>query len=149
VLEVGCGTGLVYEALNQAIPSLSYVGLDYSKAMLDIAHWRYPDAMFRGGNAEALDYQDGWFDVAIAFEVFGHFQDFGKMVNELVRVAKKTAIFTMWLASGTKRLEGVDHYEHPYDSIQAAIRTATGGKGVVILEGLDPVAAFVIEKVQG
>lgn len=150
LIEVGCGTGLVYAALADALPGLSYTGIDRSPAMLAIAKQRYPDAMFRLGDAAGLDYPDGWFDVAVAFEVFGHFADFSQYLAELVRVAKRLAVFTVWLGSRPEIVPGSDHYEHPHDGVLTAIARVTGGKGVVILEDMgNCIQAFVIEKVAG
>lgn len=149
ILEVGCGTGLIYGALKQFFGDvITYTGLDYSRPMLDIAITRYPEGTFRGGKAEALDYPDSWFDVACAFEVFGHSSDCAKAVKELIRVAKHTAIFTMWLGAGDAILQGTDHYEYPVKVVEAAITAATRMQNCTVKQvDLAYVAAFVIEKV--
>ncbi|MDP2661256.1 MAG: class I SAM-dependent methyltransferase, partial [Dehalococcoidia bacterium] len=116
LLEVGCGTGLVYSALRDEIGGRPprYTGLDSSKRMLHIAGQRHVTALLVDGDAETLDFPDAYFDHAFAAEVFGHMADCTKALGELLRVARKTAIFTLWVKDGlTSPLEGEDHYEYP------------------------------------
>lgn len=108
VLEVGCGTGLVYE---QLVPRLvapeRYTGLDVSARMLDIARRKHPHARFLQGDGYSLPFEDGSFDLTLAFEVLGHLPEVGPFVRELVRVSRGTAIVTVWpCAEGI--LEGVE-----------------------------------------
>lgn len=44
ILEVGCGTGRVYEALRGLDPEPSYVGIDYSRSALKYFSDRHPEA---------------------------------------------------------------------------------------------------------
>ncbi|MBZ0128015.1 MAG: class I SAM-dependent methyltransferase [Rhodobacteraceae bacterium] len=44
ILEVGCGTGRVYEALRDLDPQPSYVGIDYSRSALKYFSERHPEA---------------------------------------------------------------------------------------------------------
>lgn len=44
ILEVGCGTGRVYEALRDLDPQPSYVGIDYSRSALKYFSDHHPEA---------------------------------------------------------------------------------------------------------
>lgn len=117
VLEVGCGTGLIYEALLDAVgPLLDYTGVDNSRPMLAYARRAYPGAKFRHGDAFNLRFSDRSFDLACAFEVFGHMPLPAWPICELLRVGR-TAIFTLWLYEGDAPRKGQDHYEHPVDAV--------------------------------
>ncbi len=97
VLEVGCGTGLVYERLVPALVAPArYTGIDVSAGMLDIARRRHPNGRFLQGDGYALPFEDGSFDLTLAFEVLGHLPEVAPFVRELVRVSRGTAIFTVW-----------------------------------------------------
>lgn len=69
LLELGCGSGLVFEALTVEIGRPPhYVGIDGSAKMLAIARRRYkvPPNVFHAGNAELLDHiLDGKFDIPL------------------------------------------------------------------------------------
>lgn len=74
VLDVGCGTGILYPFLQKR-GVVSYLGIDLSPKMLEIARLKYPAASF----AEA-DYQkraifnDGSFTKIIIYNAFPHFE---------------------------------------------------------------------------
>jgi GT2 family glycosyltransferase/ubiquinone/menaquinone biosynthesis C-methylase UbiE len=96
VLEVGCGTGLIYERLvPQHLENAKYVGLDASSAMLRIARRKFSVAHFVRGDGYALPFSDRSFDVVICFEVLGHLPEIGPIVRELLRVTKRTCLFTV------------------------------------------------------
>ena len=60
VLEVGCGTGRIYERLvPRLIPNERYTGVDVSERMLEIARGKFPEARFLAGDGYALDFGDG------------------------------------------------------------------------------------------
>ncbi|HEY0556972.1 MAG TPA: class I SAM-dependent methyltransferase [Thermoanaerobaculia bacterium] len=109
VLEVGCGTGLVYERLvPRLIANERYTGVDVSERMLAIGRAAFPQARLLAGDGYGLRFADGAFDVALCFEVLGHLPEIGRLLRELVRVARKTAIFTVWPAA-----EGVVETREP------------------------------------
>lgn len=100
VLEVGCGTGLIYERLvPRLIPNERYTGVDVSEKMLEIGRGKFPRARFLAGDGYGLRFGDGVFDVVLAFEVVGHLPEVGSFLRELARVARRTVIFTVWPAA--------------------------------------------------
>lgn len=127
ILEVGCGTGLVYEALRDVVgPQMRYRGIDNAETMLKIAIKRYPEIDASIGDAFNLAFGDNEFDLVCAFEVFGHMPDCSKPIAELIRVAKMVAIFSVWLTLGDEQTKGADHYEYPEEMIREFINRAAG-----------------------
>lgn len=109
ILEVGCGTGLVYQKLMGHLPAdASYMGVDSSSKMLDIARRGFPEGHFVLGDGYDLVFKDQEFDVVLCFEVLGHIPEIEQFVAELLRVARKTCIFTTWPSDGQ---EIVENYE--------------------------------------
>ncbi|HEY0515460.1 MAG TPA: class I SAM-dependent methyltransferase [Thermoanaerobaculia bacterium] len=101
VLEVGCGTGLIYERLvPRLIPNERYTGVDVSERMLAIGRGKFPRARLLAGDGYGLRFGDGAFDVVLCFEVLGHLPEIGPLLRELVRVARKMVVFTVWPAAG-------------------------------------------------
>jgi len=107
VLEVGCGTGLVYERI---VPSLVandlYTGVDISEQMLRIARGKFPQARFLLGTGYGLDFADRSFDIALAFEVVIHIPDVGSFVRELFRVSRRAAIFSAYITGALDLEDG-------------------------------------------
>ena len=99
VLEVGCGTGMVYQRLTESlVPNERYTGVDISEQMLAHARRKFPAGRFRQASGYGLPFADREFDVAVSFEVVGHIPEAGPFVRELVRVARRRAVFTVWPA---------------------------------------------------
>jgi SAM-dependent methyltransferase len=74
VLEIGCGTGDLLEALRPA----RGVGIDISAAMIRIARERHPDCEFHVGNGEdpaALVRIGGSFDFIVLSDLIGYLED--------------------------------------------------------------------------
>lgn len=102
-LEVGCGSGLVYHQLvPDVIPNSSYVGVDISEAMLEIASDRFQDGTFFKNDLYGLTFPDRAFEIVAAFEVFGHIGDIEKPIQEMFRTASRLMIFTVWTGPETK-----------------------------------------------
>ncbi|HEX9943584.1 MAG TPA: class I SAM-dependent methyltransferase [Thermoanaerobaculia bacterium] len=100
VLEVGCGTGMIYERLvPRLVTKERYTGVDVSEEMLAIGRRKHPEARFLLGDGYGLQFGDGVFDVVLSFEVLGHVPQIGPFLRELVRVTRRTAIFTVWPAT--------------------------------------------------
>ncbi len=100
VLEVGCGSGRVYERLvPDLIPPAAYTGVDNSEAMLELARRRHPEGRFLNGDAYRLGLGRGAFDVVLCFEVLGHLPEIGPVLRELVEASRRTVIVTVWPAA--------------------------------------------------
>jgi ubiquinone/menaquinone biosynthesis C-methylase UbiE len=85
VLEVGCGTGALTEALARREAGRVW-GVDPEPAMLDIARQRVPvGAGLKLGTAESLPFRDGWFDRAV-MRLVVHLVDRPRALPELARV---------------------------------------------------------------
>ena len=97
VLEVGCGSGRVYEQLVPALVADDrYHGIDVSQRMLAIARRRHPRGRFDHGDGHHLAFAADSFDVVVAFEVLGHLPDVVPLLREMVRVARRAVLFTAW-----------------------------------------------------
>lgn len=147
IIDVGCGTGLLYGQLTKKTANLRYTGIDYSPAMLAIAKERYPNTDFRLGNVEALDYPDNWFDISCSFEVIGYSKDLDRPIAEVIRIAKRVAIFSLWCTAESYAVKGSDHWEHPIRDVRLAIDKAISNcDATVTLRDGNPVLVCVVEK---
>ena len=129
LLEAGCGTGLVYEAVR-ALPQVqSYCGVDSSREMLAIAAARYPSAVWRHGDLRLLERESA--DTVVCAEVLGHID--GDLVEEfraLILAARDTAVISLWggqtALSGGETILGANFSKHvrTFPAIEAAISSA-------------------------
>jgi ubiquinone/menaquinone biosynthesis C-methylase UbiE len=89
ILDVACGTGF----LTRHLPG-EVTGLDASEAMLAEARLRCPAATFVRGDALALPFGDGTFDVAVAAHFYGHLRERARLLflAETRRVASSVVV---------------------------------------------------------
>lgn len=77
ILEIGCGTGALCRALKRWYPSAEVVGLDRDDAFIDYARGKSTGETYRKGDATALLFADGSFDVTISNTVSEHVEPSG------------------------------------------------------------------------
>jgi SAM-dependent methyltransferase len=85
VLDVACGTGAV--ARKAAEKAGDVVGLDRNEAMLAVARRLRPDLDWRLGDAGALPFGDGSFDVVVSQAALMFFEDRVAALAEMRRVS--------------------------------------------------------------
>jgi SAM-dependent methyltransferase len=83
-LDVGCGEGTVARALTAL--GHAVVGLDVSPRLVALARDAVPDAEFVAGDATALPFEDGAFDLVLAVNVLMNVEDLDAGVAEAARV---------------------------------------------------------------
>jgi SAM-dependent methyltransferase len=93
VLDVGCGLGTLSAAA--AARGAAVTGVDLADGMLAEARRRHPEIEFVRGDAEALPFADGAFDVALGAFVVNHLPHPELAAAELARVATRVAL-AMW-----------------------------------------------------
>lgn len=87
-LDVGCGTGAFSEVILEACNPKEFVGVDTSEELLAEARSRFSDrpVTFLVGDALALPFAKGCFDVAVSGLVLNFVSDPARMVAEMERV---------------------------------------------------------------
>jgi SAM-dependent methyltransferase len=96
VLDVACGPGLVAEAARER--GATIVALDFTPEMIAIARSRCPDIEFRRGDALALPFADGAFDVVVMNFGLLHLPRAERALSEAARVLRPGGAyaFTVW-----------------------------------------------------
>lgn len=86
VLDAGCGTG--YGAAMLAQTATWVAGVDVAREAVDYARGRYslPNLSFLQASATALPFNEGAFDLVVAFELIEHVPDWRTLLSELRRV---------------------------------------------------------------
>jgi SAM-dependent methyltransferase len=88
VLDVACGTGVVTRLLaDRAGPDSRVVGLDLNDAMLAVARRLHPRLRWQQGDACALPFPDGSFDLVVSQAALMFFSDRVAALREMGRVA--------------------------------------------------------------
>jgi len=105
VLDLGCGPGTDSVKLAKKNKDFKIYGLDLSDELLKIASEQLPKANFlQGDMLQKFPYEDNFFDGVFAKASLVHIPktEIGKVLEEMIRVAKKNGI----LHIAVKRGEG-------------------------------------------
>jgi len=104
VLDVACGTGIVARtAAGRVGASGAVTGLDLNKAMLAVARRLRPDLTWRQGDAAALPFESGSFDVALSQMALMFFPDPAAALREMARVTRPGGAVAVLIPAGTDR----------------------------------------------
>jgi len=87
VLEIGCGTGTYSIAIQQQVPIQCWA-IDPSEEMLKTATSQTSTITFLQGRAEALNFEDNFFDFIFSVDVIHHIEDIVPYFSEGFRVLK-------------------------------------------------------------
>jgi ubiquinone/menaquinone biosynthesis C-methylase UbiE len=83
-LDLGCGEGRFARALGA--DGHCVVGVDVSPELVELARAADPGGTYIVGDADALPFEDGAFDVVVAFNVLSCVSDAGRAIAEAARV---------------------------------------------------------------
>ena len=99
VLDVACGTGVVARtAADRMTGRGRVVGLDLNEGMLAVARRLRPDIEWRQGDAAALPFESGSFDVVLCQAALMLFPDRAEALAEMARVVTEggTVAVQVW-----------------------------------------------------
>lgn len=99
VLDVGCGTGVLLEALAASVPVAQLSGADPSPEMLEIAGKRLGGAvLLKQSHAESLPFPDQAFDLVVSTNAFHYFRKPLGALGEMARVLRPRGriVITDW-----------------------------------------------------
>jgi len=99
VLDVGCGTGILLEAIAAAYPEAGLSGIDASSEMLRVARGRLGEqADLRQAGAHELPWEDRSFDLVICSSVLHYLRGPEAALAEMRRVLRPagTVVITDW-----------------------------------------------------
>jgi len=98
LLEVGCGSGLIYEQLRRSgvVTRRSYAGGDISENMLKIARERFPGVTFSALDIFKLSPPDRSQRNVLNVHVLQHLPHYQDAVRELLRITNETLYVVTW-----------------------------------------------------
>ena len=99
ILDFGCGNGILSELFTDL--SISYLGVDNSKKMIEIAKKKHPNLRFELTTNIPIEYPDKSFDLVFSLSVLHHIFSYElrrEYLSEFIRLLKDdgTIILTMW-----------------------------------------------------
>jgi SAM-dependent methyltransferase len=124
VLDVGCGTGVMFELIRERRPDLDYLGIDVTAQFIAAARERFPAQAerFREGSLYELDRLPGVFDAVLSRHILEHLPDYVPAVQRMYARARRKLIVVFYLPPRPLRLRRKrderferGFYTHTYD----------------------------------
>lgn len=110
ILDVGCGSGRLLSGL---MPEIEYVGIDFSRTLLEIAREKYPEREFRYGDiCDTKTFEGlGMFGAVFSIATLHHVPSYDERLTALkmmysVTKPKGVLYLTVWNLWNTRLLEG-------------------------------------------
>jgi len=97
VLDCGAGNGSLYKVLKGLNLNIKYKGIDITKKLVTDAQNNGIDIEY--GEIEQLQFKDQSYDMVVAIDVITHLYDYRPALREMLRVAKKSVVFTTFKPS--------------------------------------------------
>jgi ubiquinone/menaquinone biosynthesis C-methylase UbiE len=117
VLDVGCGTG--YGAADLSRSAAAVTGVDCAEEAIAYAHAHYslPNVSFLIASALSLPFPSASFDLATAFEVIEHLENWRDLLSEVRRVIRPGGLAIISTPNreyyaASRRLEGPNPFHH-------------------------------------
>jgi ubiquinone/menaquinone biosynthesis C-methylase UbiE len=110
VVDVGCGTGNLTQALLVRLSSVGrVVAVDIAPGMLEIARRKVRDARasWHVAGAERLPLADGRADRVLCFSVWPHVAERHAVAVELRRVLRPGGVLHIWHLSSREQINGI------------------------------------------
>lgn len=95
VLDIGCAEGFVLHDLTRQPHENPLVGVDMDLPALQRGQEWHPDISFCRGNALALPFPDGAFDLVLCLEVLEHLATPQQALREIERVTRHRALISV------------------------------------------------------
>lgn len=102
ILEVGCGSGLIYDELIRlrVVTPQTYIGGDVSHKMLDVARKRYPEVKFIYLDIFNLPFSVKSCPNILCIHVLQHLPNYVSALLELMRIAREKLLISSWFTQG-------------------------------------------------
>ena len=124
VLDVGCGTGVMFELLRERRPDIDYLGIDVTAQFVAAARERFPAdaAQFQEGSLYELAKLPGVYDAVLCRHILEHLPDWEPAVQRMYERARRKLLVVFYLPPRPLRLRRKrderferGFYTHTYD----------------------------------
>lgn len=104
LLDVGCGSGYFFHALQKRVPQIEYWGLDASAALIGIGQDVLSGFGLPSERLQCLRIEDaaGDFDHVVCINVLSNIDNYHRPLERMLRMAKKTVVLRESLKHGAE-----------------------------------------------
>jgi len=96
ILDVGCGTGPIYEIIKNHKMPFKYKGTDYSESMIKVCKDLFPEGDFEVQDMRDLKEKDNSWECVLLLHSLDHTDDYKSSIKEATRVSSKYVYIALW-----------------------------------------------------
>lgn len=99
LLDIGCGTGSLLQAISSKYPSITLFGVDLSREMIKVAcHKQIRNCTFINGQSQHLPFRSGSFDMVVTCNAFHYWHKPEECLREIARILRPQGriVITDW-----------------------------------------------------
>ena len=111
ILDVGCGTGPIYQIIKNHQMPFKYKGTDYSESMINVCCDLFPEGNFEVQDMRKLKEKDNSWDCVLLMHSLDHTDDYKASIREATRVSSKYVYIVLWRSvklSGENNLNSIN-----------------------------------------
>ena len=90
ILDIGCGTGFIYEWIKKNYIKYTYLGIDIDKTAIKYAQKKYGDKNFKCLNFFSIKKKS---DLILLFQLFYQFKNYKKVISKLYKLSNNYIAF--------------------------------------------------------
>jgi ubiquinone/menaquinone biosynthesis C-methylase UbiE len=98
LLDVGCGTGPIYDIIKRHNYPFYYKGTDFAEGMIEVCKREFPEGNWEVEDMRHLTEPDNSWDCVLLMHSLDHTDDYKKAIQEATRVSKKYVCIILWRA---------------------------------------------------
>jgi ubiquinone/menaquinone biosynthesis C-methylase UbiE len=96
ILDVGCGTGPIYQLIQQKGYKFEYKGVDFCKGMVQTAKIVFPEGNFEVQDMRNLKEMNNSWECVLLLHTLDHVDNYQKALAEATRVSAKYICIVLW-----------------------------------------------------
>ena len=129
-LDVGCGTGVLTQALLAHTSPRRVHGVDTSAAYLALARQQVPDARaaFEAGDAQALPVPDGTFDAVVSSLVINFVPRPAQAVSEMARAVRPGGVVAAYVWDYGGQMQAIRYFWNAAAALDARAAALDQGR---------------------
>lgn len=98
ILDVGCGTGPIYDIIKRHNYKFQYKGTDFAEGMIEVCKREFPEGNWEVEDMRHLTEKDNSWDCVLLMHALDHTDDYVTAIKEATRVSNKYVCIILWRA---------------------------------------------------
>lgn len=114
IMDVGCGTGTLYENIKDENLDVEYLGIDITSKIIEINRNAFPEARWEIQDANNIKLKSNSFDIVVCKDLLEHIQNYRKPVEKFLEISRKRVLLAFFNASNSLEKTLISRIKNKY-----------------------------------